>query len=261
MMQLVAADALRSHHRVFTAAFKREIDLNLGRSPFSFIAAVLEPVFTIGIVCAWHYTVAFLPPYGTDVVLFYSTGMFALFTFVHLSLASRNSMAAFARNRRYPAEKALEGLLAAAALKIITYVMVGVCLFAAIYALRTPQAAPWNWSPILESMAALICMGLGVGLCSAVMQQYLSWWRFVWSIIARLQLLLSGVLMVPDHLPAYIRDSLAWNPLLHPIGLFRQGFYPQYPKFLYSEAYMWGWAFGSLVVGLVVMRLFRRKIG
>lgn len=258
-MQLVASEALRAHQRLLAAAFKREIDVKLGKTPLTFVGAVLEPIFTIGVICLWHYTISITPPYGTDMILYISTGIFATFAFVHLSLTSQSSTPSGGRNRRYPVEKEFEILLAAMVLKIITYACVGVLLFSTIYVWRTPQALPWNWSPAFESVAALIMMGFGVGQCNAVVQRFLPFWRFVWSIISRLLFLMSGVVWLPDHLPGYIRDIVVWNPLLHAVTLFRRAFYPQYPMHLYSESYLWGWALGAVVCGLIFMRMYRRN--
>lgn len=259
-MTLISSEALGTHRRVLSASFLREIDLTLGKNPFSFVAALLEPVAMIAFMCGWHYLIAIRPPYGTDIVLFFSTGYYPYYIFLYLSQASRLSKSS-GPLRRFPVEKSLEAILASAMTELITYVMVGVVLFGFIYFWLTHAAYPWNWTYILESMGALTLLGIGAGLCSTVIEHFIPWWRFIWMLTMRLIHVLAGVLMVPDLMPTFIRDYVVWIPVLHGVSRFRQGIYPQYPHFVYSGTYMWLFAFGLLVLGLCLLRIYRREIG
>lgn len=254
---MAAVQALQSQVRVFNAVLTREINAKLtGYGGISFVASLLEPVLHITIVCLWHYLVRFVPVYGTSKVLFVATGLYPVFIFIHLSSLFHGSF----RQRRFPLEHVLDIVAAQALLKLIGYLVVGVLLFDGIYIFITPQGIPFDFGPVLLAVAALSILGIGIGICNAVVVAQFPMWRYIYGPIARLLILFSGVLFVPDFLPAHLRKYLAWNPVMHAVDLFRQGFYPGYPRVVYDAQFLWACAFGALVLGLCLERIYRRKM-
>lgn len=246
--------------RVLAAVFSREIDVQSGRIAFGFVLEILEPLFHIGVICLWHYLLRVQPVYGSSIVLFISTGIYPIFVFVHLSSRVRATSVS-AGHRRFPIEGPLDFIVSGTAMIMFAYILVGIVLFVGLAVFSTPQAIPFEFSAVLESVAALACLGFGVGLCNSVIQRLVPVWHYFWGAIARALILFSGALYVADFLPVYLRDVLVWNPVLHAVELFRQGFYPYYPTLIYDGSYMWGCALAPIAVGLCLQRLFRRKFG
>ena len=246
--------------RVLAAVFSREIDVQSGRIAFGFVLEILEPLFHIGVICLWHYLLRVQPVYGSSIVLFISTGIYPIFVFVHLSSRVRATSVS-AGYRRFPIERPLDFIVSGTGMILFAYLLVGVVLFIGLAIFSTPQAIPFEWSAIIESLCALACLGFGIGLCNAVAQKLIPVWHYFWGAIARALILFSGALYVADFLPVYLRDILVWNPVLHAVELFRQGFYPYYPTLIYDGTYMWGCALAPIAVGLCLQRLFRRKLG
>ncbi len=244
--------------RVLAAVLSREIDVQSGRIAFGFVLVLLEPLFHIGIICLWHYLLRVLPVYGTSVVLFISTGIYPIFVFVHLSSRARATSTS-AERRRYPIEGPLDFMISGTATILFAYILVGVMLFVGLAIFSTPQAIPFEFATVFESVAALACMGFGFGLCNAMIDRVIPVWHYFWGAMARALILFSGALYVADFLPVYLRDVLVWNPVLHAVELFRQGFYPYYPTLIYDASYMWGCALAPVAIGLCLQRLFRRK--
>jgi capsular polysaccharide transport system permease protein len=244
--------------RVLAAVFSREIDVQSGRIAFGFVLEILEPLFHIGVICLWHYMLRVQPVYGSSIVLFISTGIYPIFVFVHLSSRVRATSVS-AGHRRFPIEGPLDFIISGTGMIMFAYVLVGIVLFVGLAIFSTAQAIPFEFSVILESVLALACLGFGIGLCNAVIQRLTPIWHYFWGAIARALILFSGALYVADFLPVHLREVLAWNPVLHAVELFRQGFYPYYPTLIYDGDYMWGCALAPIVVGLCLQRLFRRK--
>ena len=244
---------------VLRASFARQLDLQSGQIPFGFVIGLLEPLFHIGILCLWHYLLRVIPIYGTSIVLFISTGIYPIFVVVHLSTHVRATVN-LVGTRRFPIEGPLDFLIAGSCVVLFAYILVGVVLFVGLAIFATSQAIPFEFGPVLESMAALAALGFGFGLCNAVIMKVIPVWHYFWGAMVRALILFSGVLYVADFLPLYLRDVLVWNPVLHAVELFRQGFYPYYPRLIFDPGYMWGCALAPVAVGLVLQRLFRRKL-
>jgi capsular polysaccharide transport system permease protein len=238
----------------------REVDKEAGEGGLGVLVAVCEPILHIGVFCSWHYFSRIMPIYGTSTILFIATGLYPVFLFIHLSghiiISSRISIA----TRRFPIEGAMPSLIASGLVGLIIFAMTGVIFFGGLYILATPQAIPFEPQKVFHSMVALTCFGAGAGLSNAVIDRLIPYWRFIWGSAARIMILFTGVLYVPDLMPPYMRDVLAWNPITHGVGLFRQGFYPHYPTVLYDPRYMWTCALSSLLVGVFLHYLFRATL-
>jgi capsular polysaccharide transport system permease protein len=252
------ASALGNQFRVLGALVGRELNEKLSKGGSTFAFGVLEPMFQIGLVTAWFSMLRLSATYGTSIALFTATGIFPYYVFVLLSLRFRRSARIGASANRLAQETTLDLMIAQAFVQMVIYLFAGVVLFAAIYFWDTPQAIPHDWGKVFKALFALTVFGFGFGLCSAAISLVSDIWQHIWPAFSRLMLMLSGIFFVVDFLPLYLRDVLQWNPLVHCLTMFRLGFYPSYPTFVYSEAMVWGPALGILALGLCLQRVFRR---
>jgi capsular polysaccharide transport system permease protein len=79
----------------------------------------------------------------------------------------------------------------------------------------------------------------------------LAWWRMLHN---------TGIFYVPGMMPDWARDALAWNPLLHAIDWFRAGFFENYQPHWLDRSYLVALAILSLLAGLGLERVVRRKL-
>jgi capsular polysaccharide transport system permease protein len=252
--------ALEVQQRVLAAILRRQIHESLGRGGGQLFLGVVEPMFALSIAIIWHTLLRTQPAYGTSKVLFVASGLYSTYMFVHMSAEFRYVSKASTAQRRFPAERTLDLVLASVLMKLTVYIFAGLVGFGVIYAFITPEAEPSDWVPILLSTLALALLGLGMGLCNAAIEQLLPIWRFIWNPIARGLILFSGVIYVPDFLPVHIRDALRWNPVLQGVEYFRHGFYPGYPTTCFMPVYLWLFGAVLLLAGLCADRVFRRKL-
>lgn len=255
-----SGNSWRIQLRVFAAVFSKEIDSQSAQVAFGFLLTLFEPLFHIGVLCLWHLLMRTQPIYGTSIVLFISTGIYPIFVFVHLSSHTR-ALSGAGASRRFPIELPLDFVISGTCMIIFSYTVVGVLLFTGIAIFGSLQAIPFDFQPILEALTALACLGFGTGLCNAVVQRLFPAWRYFWGGLARALIIFSGALYVADFLPTYLRDVLVWNPILHAVERFRQGFYPFYPTLIYDPSYLWGFSMATLVGGVCLQRLLRRRLG
>lgn len=70
----------------------------------------------------------------------------------------------------------------------------------------------------------------------------------------------SGFAALLDRMPPMLRDIVSWNPLVHLIEWFREGFYPGYECVSKDLGYLFTVTICCLLFGLVGERAFRRRV-
>ncbi|GAN96806.1 hypothetical protein Geu3261_0111_004 [Komagataeibacter europaeus NBRC 3261] len=61
-------------------------------------------------------------------------------------------------------------------------------------------------------------------------------------------------------MPIDLRRWLLWHPMLHGVALFRAGHLSDYDTIYMSPLYLSQWAIGSVVAGLCLQRITRKRI-
>ena len=96
--------------------------------------------------------------------------------------------------------------------------------------------------------------GIGVGMMNCVLFGFFPTWRNIWSVLTRPLFLVSGVFFIFESVPGGFQKVLWWNPIVHVIGLMREGFYGTYHPQYISYPYVLGIALGLIMVGGYLLR-------
>jgi capsular polysaccharide transport system permease protein len=220
--------------------------------------ALLEPVAIVATVSAFHGLLgATKPPFGNSVLVFYSTGIFYHFTFMWISMQSKEAKGGLT----LPRAQHLDRVLVECLLQVLVVLVAMVATFTALGLYGLQEAIPSDPSKVFLSFSVACIFGFGVALINSVILPFFRFWRLIYQISIRLTLMMSGVFFVPDFLPPYIRKWLVWMPLLHGVAWFRSGFMPNYPKLLEDNAYLIFCAAISVILGLALERATRSARG
>ncbi len=242
--------------RVVGALMLREARTRFGRSQLGYLWAMTEPIALIATFTLISMAMGHMPPYGDSLPMFFALGTLA-FQF-YRRVASFCS-AAFTANQAlltYPIVKQFDTLVARALLEFIT------CLFVSLLVLGgliffAQQPYPAHIESMAVVVVLLMLLGFGFGTLNAVIGAYVASWRNIESLLSRPLLVLSGVFFVPDRMPPKIIPYISWNPVLHGIELMRYGYYPDYRSPTLDVTYLFIWALGLTVFGLVAERAMR----
>jgi capsular polysaccharide transport system permease protein len=250
--------SLRRYGRIIFALLKRE-ELSRRAAPMESILNLLEPVVLITFMsAAWLFlgrrTFSVV---GGSPLLFYATGFFTNYFFIYLSGRMRRSIDG--PRRRFPIERRMDYIFVHILLRIIDYILLGLLLFGVIYIFFDSEALPYDLAPIVGAMAAIIALGFGWGILNLVMSKRVWLWPFFFPVFNRLTVMFSGVFFVPDFLPPNVREVMSFNPLLHAIILFRNGFYSSYPNLTLDVSYLAYCALAALVLGFTLDRITQRS--
>jgi capsular polysaccharide transport system permease protein len=254
------ADRLRSQVRVIGALIIRETRTRFADFKLGYGWALLEPILHIALLSA---TFAVLmhgqPPIGTHFFLFYYTGLIPYQVFTHTSSGMAHAITGNAALLQLPPVTSFDVIAARGALEVATDLVVAVVLLAGFAALSLPAMPDDMWS---SSMALLVtaALGCGIGYVNAVVSVFWRSWERVYGQLVRILYFVSGIFYVPAMMPDWVRDVLAWNPLLQAIDWFRAGFFGSYQPHWLDRPYLAVVTFLSLLGGLVLHRGLRRRL-
>ena len=239
--------------RTIAALMLREMGTSYGRSPGGYIWAILQPIGMIFILSLAFSLVLRAPSLGTSFVLFYATG-YLPFSFFDTIVQKIGSSIRFSRALlSYPGVTWIDAVIARLLLNMITSGVV-FCLVISGILVRVETRTILDLVHVINGVMICVLVGLGVGLCNAVLGGLWPIWGQIWGIFSRPLFLASGVFFLYEDMPSTAQNILWWNPLLHGTGLVRAGFYPTYQAEYTSLIYSYGLALVLIALGLIFMR-------
>jgi capsular polysaccharide transport system permease protein len=236
------------------ALIMREMAATYGRTPGGYLWVVLEPLAAIILMTMLFMLISRVPPLGTNFPLFYATGTLAFTMYAGLSANVANAVTFSKALLSYPAVSFMDAVLARFILTAVTHMLVMALVLGIIISLYDLKLVI-DWGSIFGAVGLVLVLSFAIGVANCFLFTKFPLWRNFWNVLNRPLFLLSGVLFLPEMLPKVAMQYLVWNPLLHPIGMMRRGFYPTYDALYVDPAYVISF---SLIVGLVGLWLLIR---
>jgi len=159
----------------------------------------------------------------------------------------------------FPIVKVIDVCLGRALLELATWLVV-IFVLMTVLIMWGHGGLPRAPLVMLEAVIALFLLGLGAGIILGIAGQFYPSLSSFMAPLNRILYFVSGVFLLPDPMPAAIRDVLAWNPVLHGVTLFRTGYYPSYISHILDVGYLWKSAFIALLLALLLEKMTRRRI-
>jgi capsular polysaccharide transport system permease protein len=238
----------------------RDVQTRFFGSPLGFIIAIAWPVSHIFILIFLNSAAGRAAPYGDDSALFFATGLLPFMCFNYMS---RFTMLGVMLNKPllgYPIVKVADVLIARAILEVLNAGVVIIVTMIILTAMGVDVRPP---RPLEAMYAMLACMllGLGFGIVNGVIAGIFPFWFTPFALFQIVLWIASGVIMVPDELPATARYWLSFNPALIGVEWMRSAFYEGYGLGeLLDKRYMLGFAVTTLFIGLLMERAMRGRI-
>lgn len=243
---------------VIVAIIMRETQTRFGKNKLGYIWALLEPMAYVTIFLLIRNVISQGVPFGDSMILFVLSGLLCFRAFS--SVASRGLKAVEANKAlfNYPMVKPMDAIFARIILEALTMAVVFVIFFSFMHMIsdRHIIAHPERFG---EGLSAFLVLTTGVAVFNGAVNAVLPSWERVFSMIRLPLLLLSGVFYVPKSLPMELHAYLNWNPLLHCVEWIRVGMYLDYDPML-SKAYVLTFGLIAFVLGMLIERVYRRKV-
>lgn len=251
--------ALENYRRALGALILRDIKTRFFGSSWGFLVAVAWPLTHIAILLALNTIAGRLPPYGDSAALWFATG---IVPFMAFSYMSRFIMLGLLLNRPllvFPTIKLTDILLARAIVEVLSAGIV-ILLLIMYFALEGIDFMPFDTVAAYRALGAAMLLGVGFGFVNAVIAQAAVLWATGYSLFMIILWMASGILFIPDNLPPLARDILYYNPVLQVVSATRAAFYEGYASLTLDYGYLFGSAFVSLFLGLLLERFARGRL-
>ena len=171
-----------------------------------------------------------------------------------MRVSTRIRNVAFSPNSVLPGVSALDSYIATCVLDALLNLATTVLVFFGMWLYGIDQARPASIVECMIPLALFMVLGLGVGMINNVIGRHLPFWKTMYSAMTRGLLFLSGVIIIADLTPPWLREIVTTNPLSHGVEWFRLGVYGRYPHNLLDKAYLVKWALIALFLGFVIDR-------
>lgn len=252
--------SVRAQCRVIHALIIRETRTRFGDSTLGYGWALLEPILHI-LMLSLVFAVLMRgrPPIGTQFFIFYYTGIIPYHVFVHTSSSMTYAVTANGALLQLPLVGTFDVILARGLLELVTDVLVAVILLAGFGAIGL-GALPHDFAGVAAAVATVWLLGCGFGFVNAVVNGFFKSWDKIWAQLTRLLYFCSGIFYVPAMMPDWVRDLLAWNPVLQGVDWFRASFFVDYQPHWLDRSYLAAVAGLALLAGLGLERGLRREL-
>ena len=255
----LAADiAIRG--RVIYSIILRDMRTRFGHTRLGYFWAIMEPITHLMTLGTIFYALNHgPPPVGENLFLFYITGLVPFLMFSHVSHDVMSAAEANNAMLQLPIVKRTDIMAAHAVRQLATELCVGVVIFS-VAGLLGQRGLPADPLTAMAAILLLWLLAVGVGAFNLVVVEMFPSYETVYAAFLRLLYVASGIYYSPIEMPDWIREALAWNPILQGIEFFRSGFFPQYQPHWLDPAYLLVWVVAAIGLGFGLERALRARM-
>lgn len=239
--------------RTIAALVLRETSTRFGRTPGGFIWAILQPLAIIVIMGLAFSLIARTPSLGTSFIFFKATGMLPFFLFRNLATTIGKSLSFSSALIAYPGVTWMDAVLARLILNVMVSLVVSTLILTGIV-LVEGLTLIIDWDRVIEAYALAVVLGFGVGILNCYLFERFDVWNNVWNIMTAPLMIISGVIILYEELPAVAQKFLWYNPVMHITAMAREGMYSIYQPSFVSVPYVVSCALVPMVLGLLLVR-------
>lgn len=213
--------------RTIVALMLREIATTYGRSAGGYLWTVAEPIAAIALL-AFLFSMTFeRPAIGDNFALFYATGYLPFMLYNDVAAKVSHAIPFSRPLLAYPSVTYVDALIARLALAVLTEVVIFFVILVGIDLIFDLDII-WNLTSLLQAILLTSLLGAGVGALNGYLFLEFPGWERAWAIANRPLFLISGTLFTYHMMPPPAKAVLWWNPLIHCVGLVRDGVYSTY---------------------------------
>ncbi|NDW01329.1 ABC transporter permease [Salipiger sp. PrR002] len=245
--------------RAVAALILREMATGYGRSPGGYIWAILEPVGGIVMLSLAFSAIMRAPALGISFPMFYATGMMPFLMYTDLQGKIASALNFSKPLLAYPTVTFIDAILGRFILEVMTKLLVSYIVFGGIMILYDTRVT-LDFPKIFESFALAAFLGLGLGTLMCYVFTRFPLFQKAWGIATKPLFIISCIFFLYQTIPEPYQGYLWYNPLVHIVGLMREGFYPTYDATYVSYTYVLSISGISLTLGLLLLKRFHADI-
>jgi capsular polysaccharide transport system permease protein len=245
--------------RAIAALILREISTTYGRSPGGYIWAILEPAAGIALLTL-IFSIGFrAPPLGDNFALFYAAGILPLLMYMDVSTKLAQTVQFSRALLSYPRVTFLDALIARLILNVLTQMVVHAIVLSFIILALNPTTT-LNYAIMGQAYLLTLALATGIGTLNSFLTLAFPVWQTAWAVLNRPLFLISCIFFNFESIPQPYSNYLWYNPLVHIVGLMRDGYYPFYQPTYISVVYPMAISAVTLMAGLFLLNRYHRDI-
>jgi capsular polysaccharide transport system permease protein len=245
--------------RAIRALIMRRIRTRYAGSRAGYVWAIVEPMMWVLILkVAFKHGSGGQPPLGTSYEVFFATGIILARSWRTTTMQVSMALTRGGRRQSIPALHRLDATYATWIIEIATTGVVMVLVLACM-GLFGLDAAPADPLDCIAAYGALSLFILASGLFFSLLITVAPGLVHFQAIIMMVVFFTSGFTFLVDRMPPQFRAIVVWNPLLHCIEWFREGFYAGYECASLDREYLFSVTVILVLLGLTGERAFRRR--
>jgi len=242
-----------------TAVMLRDMRTRFFDHGLGFLLVSLWPLAHMTILLVIYKFMGRQAPYGDSLNVFFATGLIPTLLFMYVSRFMSLSLILNRPMLAFPVVNVLDILAARAFLEIIAAALTLAFLIGILWSLGD-NPFPYNRDEAVLAYLAVVLLAIGMGVLAGVVVMFFKFFATVYALSMIVVYITSGTLFVASALPDALAIPLSWNPVLQAVEWMRTAYYPSYSDRLLDKQYLVGFGLGSLCLGLLLERLFRRKM-
>lgn len=245
--------------RSISALMLREMTTTYGRSPGGYLWAILEPVAAIALLSVIFSLLFRSPGLGTNFPYFFAGGFLPFMLYATISSQIAASIRYSKALLSYPAVTFMDAILARLLLNFMTHILVTFIVISGIIFMYDLKPILY-WPSLFLAMAMAISMAIAVGTMNCLLISSYPLWERTWAIANRPMFIISGVLFIPEALPAQMREYLMYNPLAHVTSEMRKGMFATYDAVHVNPVFVFTIAIGMTSLSLLFLLRHHKDI-
>ena len=250
---------LRTQMQVLWALILHDIKGRFFGNGWGYVVTILWPSAHIAILVLIFVLGKRPVPYGSNALLYASTGALP---FIAWSYISRFTMMGMIQNKMfagYPIIKPLDMMLARLALEHVSIFIITVGLITFDWLMQV-DIVPINMGEAICGLLSAVLLGVGFGILNAVIVTIFPLWFIGYVVIIIVFWWSAGLAINPEAMPEQIGYWISWNPLMHSVEWVRKAYYADYPAHFLNKTYVVSFGVGTLALGLLLERALKRYV-
>jgi len=146
---------------------------------------------------------------------------------------------------------------------LISYLVgitVGLIIAILLWWLFDLDPVPDSTIEVLFTIFSMCAFGAAIGMGICMVQDIAKEIGKMFDMITFPLLILSAVIYPMTAVPEPYQSMLAWNPLVHPMEMIREYWFPKYSSPVADMVYWYSWVIGAIFFGLMLYRLRWKRV-
>jgi capsular polysaccharide transport system permease protein len=252
-------DILQAQGRIILALMLRDIKTRFGGSELGFIIAIGWPLSHILIILVLYSALGRAVPFGESAAVWFASGIIPFMAFSYMSRFIAMGILTNRALLTFPVVKVTDVLFARAVVEVLSAGLVILILFVIFWSLDI-DFMPRDVVQASLALLSMMFLGLGFGVVVAIIAGTFPMFVTIYALSMIIIWISSGIVFVPDSLPAVAQTALSYLPWVQGVEWMRSAYYDGYGSSILDRPYLVSFAAVTLFFGLALERLARGKI-